>query len=117
VLLGQGFNGNVPMHLIEYMHPDEYPRPVFVNRPVKMTYMTYDRRMEAIDVLLHAQDWYLTGVGAANYSKYLNERYHLYKSRPFPNAELVCFDAKAQYDASYLEMKRGICWYDPQFDG
>lgn len=116
-LLGQGFSGNVPMHLIEYVHPDEYPRAVFVNRPVKMTFMDHDRRMQSLDVLLHAQAWYLSGVAGAKFCEYLDERYNLYKRRPFQNAEIVCFEAKAQYEASYLEMKKGVCWYDPQFDG
>ena len=116
-MLGQGFLGNVPMHLIEYAHADEYPRAVFVNRPVKMTYMDYGRRVQSLDVLLHAQDWYLTGVAGANFCEYLDRRHGLYKRREFKNATVVCFDAKAQYEASYQEMKDGVCWYDPQFDG
>lgn len=116
-LLGQGFSGNVPMHLIEYVHADEYPRAVFVNRPVKVTYMDYGRRMQSLDVLLHAQDWYLTGLAGAKFCEYLDGRHHLYKRRRFKNAEIVCFDARSQYEASYQEMKDGVCWYDPQFDG
>ena len=116
-LLGRGFYGNVPLHLIEYAHADEYPRAVFVNRPVKMTYMDYDRRMQSLDVLLHAPGWYVTAASGVKFSEYLDQRYKLYTRRKFRNnAEIVCFDAKAQYEATYQEMKRGVCWYDPRFD-
>jgi aminoglycoside N3'-acetyltransferase len=117
-LLGRGFYGNVPLHLIEYAHADEYPRAVFVNKPVKMTYMDYQRRMQCLDVMLHAPGWYVTAASGVKFCEYLDRRYSLYKRRKFTDVVgVVGFDAKAQYEATYQEMKSGVCWYDPQFDG
>jgi aminoglycoside N3'-acetyltransferase len=116
VLLGSGFDLNVPMHLIEYVHPDEFPRPVYVNRPSRMTYVARDGSVQSIDVLLHASIFYVKlGVSTHNFCTYLQSKYGIYRSRSFARASIVAFDAREQYDVSLREMRDGVTQYDPRF--
>ena len=116
VLLGQGYVGNVPLHLVEYLHPDEFPRPVFLNRPTPMTYVDRDREIKTIDVMLHARYWYVSAAETVRFCTHLQDRYGLFRTKSFSNdAELVAYTAQEQYEATRGEMLDGVTLYDPQF--
>jgi aminoglycoside N3'-acetyltransferase len=114
VLLGKGYWNNSLIHLAEYLHPDEFPRPVFLNRPVVMRYMDRSRAVCEMPILLHALLWQ---VGAeATFGEYLNDKYGFYRTRTLRNgAQLVCYEAREQYEAIRREMKGDVTWYDPRF--
>jgi aminoglycoside N3'-acetyltransferase len=115
-MLGPGLTVNSPGHLIEYLHPDEYPRPVFLNRPTPMPFVDRDRSVRAIDVLLHAEEWYVPPGAGRNFCLYVNEKYDVFSVRMFENdAAIATYDARRQYEAFYAEMKAGVTVYDPQF--
>jgi hypothetical protein len=119
-LLGRTFEINSPIHLVEYLHPHEFPRPIFMDRPVTMYWEGGSGTRHLIDVLLHS-----TGTPGSTlfvpeslfkFSAYLQERHGLYRVRDFRGgAQVVSYDARAQYDAYLSEMRAGITWYDPQF--
>lgn len=121
VLLGRTFEVNSLVHLVEYLHPDEYPRPLFMSRPVKMPYLDRTGATQTIDVLLH-----IAGVPGSlsfdphslhPFGAYINEHHGgLYKIKQYQSdVGIVFFNAKEQYQAFLHEMKRNVTWYDPQF--
>ena len=122
VLLGRTFDVNSPIHLVEYLHPEEFPRPVFFSKPVQMLYVDRNKRVCEMEVMLH-----ISGAAAAGgrlfvpgslfkFSRYLDEKYDLYRIRQFESdVQIVVYDALAQYEAFYSEMKANVTWYDPQF--
>lgn len=120
LLLGRTFEINSLVHLVEYLHPDEYPRPLFMTRPVPMHYLQNGQRTR-IDVMLH-----VSGVPGSplftpdtlhKFGAYINERYNVYQvHRLDGDAGIVCYDARAQYEAFLAEARRNVTWYDPQFE-
>jgi aminoglycoside N3'-acetyltransferase len=113
VLLGHGYAWNSPIHLAEYLHPDEYPLPVFLSRPIGLRYVGYDRQTREMPVLLHAPLWH---PGAeVRFAQYLQQKYGFYRLRQFDAASIVAYDAKDQYDRIVAEMRAGVTWYDPSF--
>ena len=122
LLLGRTFDINSLVHLVEYLHPDEYPRPLFMSKPLPMYYFDAERRRQRIEVLLH-----ISGVPGSPlftpqtlhaFGAYINERHRVYQVRQFEgDVGVVCYDAKAQYDAFLAEMRNNVTWYDPQFFG
>jgi aminoglycoside N3'-acetyltransferase len=120
LLLGRTFDVNSMVHLVEYLHPDEYPRPLFLNGPVPMYYLDASRVRRRIDVLMHH-----SGVPGSplyipqalhKFADYIDERHHVYRRKPFhEDVGIVCYDAQAQYDAFLAEMRGNVTWYDPQF--
>jgi aminoglycoside N3'-acetyltransferase len=117
VMLGPGMTVNSPQHLVEYLHPDEFPRAVYLNRPVAIPFVDRDREVRTIDVLLHAEEWYVSAGAGRNFCLYMNEKHGYFSVRTFANeAEIVLYDARAQYDAVYREMQAGVTLYDPQFE-
>jgi aminoglycoside N3'-acetyltransferase len=114
VLLGKTFDVNSFIHLVEYLHPDEFPRPVFLNKPVTMKYFDRQRQIKKIEVMLHARVW--RNGAHTLFAEYLNEKYNIYKIRKFrDDVQIVSFVAKDEFDAIYHEMKNDITWYDTRF--
>jgi aminoglycoside N3'-acetyltransferase len=120
LLLGRTFDVNSMVHLVEYLHPGEYPRPLFLSGPVPMYYLDASRVRQRIDVLMHH-----SGVPGSplyvpqalhKFADYIDERHQVYRRKPFhEDVGIVCYDAQAQYDAFLAEMRRNVTWYDPQF--
>jgi aminoglycoside N3'-acetyltransferase len=118
-LLGRTFEVNSPIHLVEYLHPHEFPRPIFMQRPVTMYWEDSEGR-HPIEVFLHA-----SGAPGAplfvpeslfKFSAYLQERYGIYRIRDFHGGtQVVTYDAREQYEAYLREMQAGVTWYDPEF--
>ena len=120
LLLGRTFDINSLVHLVEYLHPDEYPRPLFMNRPVPMYYRQNGERVR-IDVLLHSSGVPGSPLFTPNtlhkFATYINEHHSVYQVHPLHgDAGIVCFSALAQYEAYLAEMRRNVTWYDPQFE-
>jgi aminoglycoside N3'-acetyltransferase len=116
LLLGQGYGGNVPLHLVEYLHPEEYPRPIFVNKSVPMSYVDRDGATRLIDVMLHASGWYISAPETIRFCAHMQTKYGLYRSERFANGtEVICYDAREQYEATRREMSEGVTLYDPEF--
>lgn len=114
VLLGKTFDVNSFIHLTEYLYPEEFPRSVFLNKPITMKYLDRQRQTKEIDVLLHAPVW--RDGAPTHFSNYLDAKYNIYKIRKFQNdVQIVSFVAKEEFEAIYKEMKNGITWYDTQF--
>jgi aminoglycoside N3'-acetyltransferase len=117
ILLGRTFGaGNPMLRLVEYVHPDEFPRGIFLDKPLKMRFVDRDQQIKMIDVKLRAPLWWHGTSGVERYCHYINQRYGVYRIKEFQNsARVVCYDAKAQYEAVYEEMTKNVTWYDPQF--
>jgi hypothetical protein len=120
LLLGRTFDINSIVHLVEYLHPDEYPRPLFMSGPVPMYYKDAAGHRVRIDVLLHS-----AGVPGSplftphtlhKFGAYINQHHQVYQVHPLhADTGIVCFSALAQYEAFRAEMRRNVTWYDPQF--
>jgi aminoglycoside 3-N-acetyltransferase len=120
-LLGRTFEVNSLVHLVEYLHPTEYPRPLFMSGPVAMPYLDHSGARRTIDVTLHAAgvpgSLHFTPQALHAFGAYINSRHgEVYKVKQYvPDVGIVCYDAKAQYDAFRSEMLQSVTWYDPQF--
>lgn len=119
LLLGRTFEINSLVHLVEYLHPDEFPRPVFMRQPVSMPYLADGRALRRMDVLLHVSgapgSEFFVIEALPRFSHYLNEKYHIYFIARFADdCEIVVYDAKAQYGAYYQEMKANVTWVRPR---
>jgi len=114
LLLGNGYRHNSLVHLAEYLHPDEFPRPVFLNRPVVMRYTTWERKVAEMPVMLHAHVWKHSA--EARFAEYLQAKYGFYQVRHLASgASLVCYRASDQLEAIRREMKQDVTWYDLRF--
>lgn len=114
VLLGKTFDGNSPIHCVEFVYPDEFPRPIYINRPIALKYVDKDGQVKDMPIMLHAPIW-IDGA-PTNFSLFLNQKYNIYKIKEFHNdVKIVSYDAKAQFDAIYREMKNDVTWYDARF--
>jgi aminoglycoside N3'-acetyltransferase len=120
LLIGRTFDINSLIHLVEYLHPDEYPRPLFMSRPVPMYYLDRSGSRQRIDVALHASgatnSVLFTPPALFKFAEYINQRYGIYQIRTFhDDVAIVCYDAEAQYEAFLREMRANVTWYDPRF--
>jgi aminoglycoside N3'-acetyltransferase len=120
-LLGRTFEVNSLVHLVEYLHPTEYPRPLFMSGPVRMPYLDHSGAAKHIDVMLHSAgvpgSLHFEPRALHAFGSYINQRHgEVYRVRPLAqDAGIVCYDAEAQYDAFLQEMRHNVTWYDPQF--
>ena len=118
-LLGRTFEVNSPIHLVEFLHPQEFPRPIYMQRPVTMHWEDSEGR-HPIDVFLHTSGApgasFFVPESLFKFSAYLQERYGIYRIRDFHGGvQVVTYDAHEQYEAYLREMKAGVTWYDPEF--
>ncbi|MBY0493490.1 MAG: AAC(3) family N-acetyltransferase [Cyanobacteria bacterium] len=120
-LLGRTFEVNSLVHLVEYLNPVEYPRPLFMSGPVAMPYRDASGGVQKIDVLLHSAgvpgSIHFNPQALHAFGAYINSRHgEVYKVKRFAqDVGIVCYEAKAQYDAFLSEMRQNVTWYDPQF--
>lgn len=113
VFLGNDFETNSSIHLVEYLHPEEYPIPIFFNRPMPMKYRKRDETVGEVDVWIHPV---FRKSGATNrFCGYLNEVYGIYDIQNVSGAKVTLFSIQDQYQATYDEMKKGIGLYHSKF--
>jgi aminoglycoside N3'-acetyltransferase len=106
---------NSLIHLPEYMHPQEFPRPLFYDKPFVIPCL--DRELNEFDfpVMRHARylpDWCLPP-----FCKWLDGKYGpIYGERRVHEAPVVVYDAKPQYDALLRAMREeDTVWYDAEW--
>lgn len=117
VILGTPYGcGNSLVHFLEFFHHEEFPREIFFQKPVKLKYVDYAKKIREMDIMLHASVIGRFGNGEANYYKYLNAKYGIFKFREFKNStRITCYDSREQYEAMYKEMEKNITWFDRVF--
>ncbi|MEP7225105.1 MAG: AAC(3) family N-acetyltransferase [Actinomycetota bacterium] len=111
MLLGLDFEINSTIHLCEYLYPEEYPRPLYYDKPIPIKVRTWEGDVRTMMVRVHAvelPDWALPPFCGG----YLQEKYGIYTTLPLGETQVVLFKAKDQYDAVYREMQDDVCWYD-----
>jgi aminoglycoside N3'-acetyltransferase len=114
VLLGKGFEGNSLLHLTEYIYPEEFPRVVFLKKPVPIRAKGPTGEINTIETVLYTQAW-KKGQGT-HFCDYLNRKYHIYQAKKFDDyCNITVYNAKDQFEATTKEMKEDVTWYDPQF--
>ena len=92
-----------------------------MNRPVQMGYLDYSGRRQNIDVRLHCSgapgsSLFNSPQSQFEFGEYINSLYGIYTIKQFQDdVRIVCYDAKAQYEACLREMRRDVTIYDPQF--
>ncbi|HUQ86856.1 MAG TPA: AAC(3) family N-acetyltransferase [Vicinamibacterales bacterium] len=120
-MLGRTFEVNSLVHLVEYLHPAEYPRPLFMSGPVRMPYLDRSGAEKSIEVTLHSAgvpgSLHFDPRALHAFGSYINQRHgEVYKIKTLAfDAGIVCYDAKVQYNAFLQEMRNNVTWYDPQF--
>ena len=110
VMLGTGFDCNSLIHLPEYVYGQEYPRAIYYNRFFPLKYRDVDGSVQSMDVAIHIPNWRSGEV--TRFCRHLQEKYAIYRIVPLGTADLICYDAVAQYDALCREMHANVCWYD-----
>ena len=120
-MLGRTFEVNSLVHLVEYLHPDEYPRPLFMCGPVTMPYVDAAGGVQTIEVTLHSAgvpgSFHFTPQALHAFATYINSRHgEVYKLKQYqPDVGIACYEAQAQYHAFLKEMRANVTWYDPRF--
>jgi aminoglycoside N3'-acetyltransferase len=110
VMLGTVLDNNSLIHLPEYIYGQEYPRAVYYNRFFPIKYRDVDGSVQSMDVAIHIYNW--RSGEATRFCRYLHDKYGIYRTVSMGSTELICYDARAQYDALCKEMHANVCWYD-----
>ncbi|MBI3506490.1 MAG: AAC(3) family N-acetyltransferase [Proteobacteria bacterium] len=113
-LLGVDYEINSLIHLIEYMHPDEFPEPVFIEKPLRMRFARSDGTVGEIDVKMHCNR-YRAG-DPTWFQRRLQEKYGLFRETAFGSAPLIVFEARRLYESMLAEMREGRTWYDAIYE-
>ena len=112
-LLGVGHDRSSTVHVLENTHPDEYPRPVFFNRPHTFRFIDENGSIGTVDAFLHAVRWHDDDI--VRFCCYVGGRHGIYRSVPLGRTSLTVFSATDQYKAFLAEMQLGVSMFDPAF--
>jgi aminoglycoside N3'-acetyltransferase len=110
VFFGVDFEVNSFIHLPEYIIKNDYPKPIFFNRPHSFIVENPDGCQKEVLGYLHAIKWPHGTV--SKFCQYLNNKYGIYKTVYVRNTPITVFRVKDQYDALMLELEQGVSWYD-----
>ncbi|HZZ82178.1 MAG TPA: AAC(3) family N-acetyltransferase [Gemmataceae bacterium] len=113
LMLGPTLDANSLIHLPEYLYPTSYPRAVYYNKTFPLRYIDRDGVERSMEQAIHVP--HFIGGECAQFCKYLQEKYHLYRFVAAGYAELICYNAKAQFDALCDEMREDVCWNDVRY--
>lgn len=113
LMLGLTLDYNSLLHLPEYLHADEYPRPIYYNKPLTLHYRDRDATVRPIDVMIHVVQW--RQGQAERFCEYLNKKYALYQAVALGGTQAIAYPAREQYRALCDEMRQDVCWYDAQY--
>lgn len=111
LFLGVDYEINSLIHLVEYLHPREFPRPLFYDKPYPVLSRGWDGKVAPIDVMLHAVELPIPTLPRFC-TDYLNKRYSIYTTVPLGKSQVIGFRARDQYDATLKEMRNDVVWYD-----
>jgi len=116
ILLGNKFlNANILIYTLECKYKDDFPRPVFHNRPSKVLYIDNDGLQKDIEIFMLSKYAHNT-TSIKNYGDYLIDKYPLYKIKEFSNNCFInVFDIESQLKIMEDEMKMNVTCHDPQF--
>lgn len=115
ILLGVGHERSSTVHVLENTHPDEYPRPVFFNKPHTFRFIDESGTIGTVDAFLHAVKWHDDDI--VRFCRYVGGRHGIYRNVPLGRTSLTVFSAADQYRAFLTEMQRGVSMFDPEFWG
>jgi len=112
ILLGVDHDRSSTVHLLENLHPHEYPRPVFYDKPHRFQYK--DRgEIKAVDTYLHAVRWDDSDINS--FCEHIGSRYGVYRSARIGRVPVTVFRSADQLEAFHAEMKQGVCLFDSRF--
>lgn len=114
VLLGVDYEVNSLIHLIEYMHPGEFPEPVFIERPLRFRVVRADGSIAEIDTKMHCNR-YRPG-DPTWFQRRLQEKYGLFRESAIGDAPLIVFEARRLYESMLAELREGRTWYDAIYE-
>jgi len=113
IFLGNDFEANSSIHVVEYVHSLEHPDPLFFNKPLLMKFKKRNGEPDALPVWVHPL---IRKAGSANrFCSYLNRQSPIYRIHDVRGAAVTIFSAKAQYEAVYAAMNKGIGLYNSMF--
>lgn len=110
IFLGCEFEINSFIHHPEYVLKNEYPLPVFYNRPHNFLMKNVDGETREIESYVHAISW--TADTVPKFCNYLNEKYNIYRTEALDNVPITVFKAGDQTNALHEELRNGVRWYD-----
>lgn len=113
-LLGVDYEVNSLIHLIEYMHPDEFPEPIFIERPLRVRTTLSDGSIVDVEAKVHCNR-YRAG-DPTWFQRRLQSKYGLFRESTLGNAPLIVFEARRLYEAMLTEMRDGRTWYDAIYE-
>lgn len=106
LLLGVAHEGNASLILTDYLHHEEHPHAVFLNKPYKVKYRDYDGEIKEMDVLFHAR--HATADEVKSFMDCLERKHPVYRKVRLYETQVACCESKAQYEAVYQEMLEGF---------
>ncbi len=113
-LLGVDYEVNSLIHLIEYMHPGEFPESVFIERPLRFRVARADGSIAEIDAKMHCNR-YRAG-DPTWFQRRLQEKYGVFREGVLGGAPLIVFEARRLYESMLVEMREGRTWYDAIYE-
>ena len=113
ILFGVGYQVNSALRLSEHVLKNDYPHPMFFNRPFSYTVKNYEGRQKEVHAYLLAVRAYRLKVSTnIKFCEYLNDKYGIYKSNKVRGVNIITVKLKDQFDAIMAELENGVTWYD-----
>jgi aminoglycoside N3'-acetyltransferase len=113
LLIGVDHDRSSTVHFPENLYPDEYPLPVFYERPHVFQIKSSDGAMREVKHFLHAVRWKDEEIN--NFARYVGERHGIYRHETAGSVKLTCWRSQEQLDAFVAEMREGVSMYDSRF--
>jgi len=113
ILIGVDHDRSSTVHFPENLYPDEYPLPVFYERPHVFHVRSNDGTIREVKHFLHAVRWKDEEIN--NFARYVGERHGIYRHGTAGSVKLTCWRSQDQIDAFVAEMREGVSMYDPLF--
>ncbi|MCX5736900.1 MAG: AAC(3) family N-acetyltransferase, partial [Proteobacteria bacterium] len=112
ILLGVHHDRSSTVHLVENLYPEEYPRPVFFQKPHRFRYMDAGKLGE-VETFLHAVHWEDPDINS--FGDYIGAHYGIYRSDMAGRVPVLVYRAADQLEAFRKEMLNDVSMFDSRF--
>lgn len=110
VYLGASLESNSFIHMPEYILKNDYPRPVFFNRPHSFEVIDQFGQPVSMEAWVHAIRW--PGGTVTRFCNYLQLQYGIFDHGMVADTSVIVVSAEAQYGVLMQELEHGTSWYD-----
>jgi len=113
VFFGADYSANSSIHMPEYVLKQDYPRPVFFNKPHKFLVENMEGVQKKVSAYVMNIQSSQHAEASFKHAKYLNAKYGgIYQTMKVRDIPIIVFRLKDQFDAQMQELQEGHSWYD-----